>query len=122
MIHLLGTLTWRTLFTLPNGSCGNGQDGCRVSTNPLNRTDQRRPFDEVTPVADIDQSKAIIAVSADMNLCAGWEVFVRSGRLQCFPKKHRIVPNLAGSTLFASNWGDSLSPAAANKASDLGHG
>jgi hypothetical protein len=47
---------------------------------------------------------------------------VWSGCLQWFSEKDRIVPNLTGNTLFANNWGDDLSPAAANKAADLGHG
>ena len=94
----------------------------QFSTNPFNRTDQRYLFDEVTPVADVDQSKSDIFVRADMNLRAGWEGFVWSGCLQWFSEKDRIVPNLTGNTLFSNNWGDDLSPAAANKAADLGHG
>ena len=109
-------------FTLPNGSCEIGKRwGAESQPIPSNRADQRDLFDEVTPVADVDQSKSDICVRADMNLRAGWEIFVWSGCLQWFSEKDRIVPNLAGGTQFANIWGDNL-PAAANKASDLGHG
>ena len=92
-----------TFFTLPNGSCENEQAmGCRVSTNPFNRTDQRHLFDEVNPVADVDQSKSVVCVRADMDLRAGREGFVRSGCLQWFSEKDRIIPNLVGCVLSSS--------------------
>ena len=112
-----------TFFTLPNGSCENEQAmGCRVSTNPFNRTDQRHLFDEVTPVADVDQSKSVACVRADMDLRAGREGFVRPGCLQWFSEKDRIIPNLVGCVLFLGAPADDRFAATAIQAANFGTG
>ena len=92
------------------------------STNPLNRTGQHILLDEVSPLTDIDESKAAGGVGADVDSRARWEGFVGFGRLQCVPKSYRIVPNLAGGVLLFGTPLDQLLAAPTIQAGNFGTG
>ena len=76
----------------------------RLSSNPLNRTNQQNLFDKISQRTDIDQSESGAGIGADVLFCSGWKGFDGFVCRQGLPQNYRIVPNLAGSVLFASGW------------------